>query len=58
MLEWVSTGYGAGFYRKYPVEGEIYLFPAELKHQVYPYATDVERITSSFNISEINLSWD
>jgi len=54
MLEWVSTGFGAGFHRKYPVEGEIYLFPSELKHQVYPFASDVERITASFNISEIN----
>ena len=53
MLEWV---FGSRFYRKYPVEGEIYLFPANLKHQVYPYASDVERITASFNISEINFS--
>ena len=58
MLEWVSTGFGAGFYRKYPVEGEIYLFPAELKHQVYPFASDVERIKASFNISEINFGQD
>ena len=58
MLEWVNTGFGAGFYRKYPVEGEIYLFPAELKHQVYPFASDVERITASFNISEINFGQD
>ena len=58
MLEWVSTGSGAGFYRKHPIEGEIYLFPAELKHQVYPFVSDVERITASFNISEINFGQD
>ena len=56
MLEWIRTGYGSGFYRKYPVEGEIYLFPSELHHQVYPYASDVERITASFNVAEINFS--
>ena len=53
MLEWVSLN---RFYRQYPVEGEIYLFPADLQHQVYPFASDVERITASFNISEINFS--
>ena len=58
MLEWVSTGSGAGFSRKHPIEREIYLFPAELKHQVYPFVSDVERITASFNISEINFGQD
>ena len=53
MLEWIS---GNRFYRQYPVEGEIYLFPADLQHQVYPFASDVERITASFNISEIDFS--
>ena len=53
MLEWVSLN---RFYRQYPVEGEIYLFPANLQHQVYPFASDVERITASFNISEIDFS--
>ena len=28
----------------------IFLFPASLKHTVYPYQSDVERITMSFNL--------
>lgn len=52
MLEWVQGDFGAGAYRTYPVEGQIYLFPASLRHQVYPYQSDVERITMSWNVFE------
>lgn len=52
MLEWVHGEYGSGAYRTYPVEGDIYLFDAKLRHQVYPFQSDVERITMSWNIFE------
>ena len=28
------------------------LFPGEMKHAVYPFKSDVERITLSFNIAD------
>jgi|TARA_X000001036_G_scaffold69717_1_gene61035 hypothetical protein len=52
MLEWVHGEFGAGAYRTYPVEGDIYLFDAKLRHQVYPFQSDVERITMSWNVFE------
>ena len=54
MLEWVHGEYGAGAYRIYPVEGELYLFDAQLRHQVYPFQSDVERITMSWNIFDVS----
>lgn len=33
--------------------GDLFLFPAYLWHLVYPYHSDVERITMSFNITEV-----
>ena len=33
-----------------PKTGMIFLFPAELKHCVYPFKSDVERISMSFNL--------
>jgi len=48
-LEWVHDPSYAK-YRKYPIEGEIYMFPSTLNHQVYPFASDIERITMSWNI--------
>tara|TARA_B100001094_G_C17993385_1_gene701357 strand:- start:187 stop:876 length:690 start_codon:yes stop_codon:yes gene_type:complete len=35
-----------------PETGMIFIFPNTLKHCVYPYQSDVERITMSFNIEE------
>jgi len=53
QLEWVHGSWGAGAYRKYPVTGELYMFPAQLRHQVYPFTSDVERITMSWNVFDI-----
>tara|TARA_B100001250_G_scaffold252289_1_gene216952 strand:- start:616 stop:1296 length:681 start_codon:yes stop_codon:yes gene_type:complete len=36
-----------------PKEAMMYLFPAYLKHTVYPYQSDVERISMSFNLYEV-----
>ena len=33
-----------------PKTGMIFIFPADLRHQVYPFKSDVERVTLSFNI--------
>jgi len=38
-----------------PVTGDIYLFPANLNHTVYPFHTDVERISMSFNIADLTV---
>ena len=32
--------------------GDMILFPGEMKHAVYPFKSDVERITLSFNIAD------
>lgn len=50
QLEWV---YEQGSHKVSPKEGEIYLFDARLRHQVYPFTSNVERITSSFNVQDI-----
>lgn len=38
-----------------PTNGDIIMFPAYLKHQVYPFKTDVERISLAFNIYDISV---
>ena len=40
-------------HRVSPIEGEIYLFKSDFKHQVYPFKSMVERITMSWNITEV-----
>ena len=36
-----------------PKTGDILFFPASLKHTVYPFKSDVERISISFNVYDI-----
>ena len=38
-----------------PVTGELFLFPAGLTHMVYPFRSNVERISLSFNV--YNIGW-
>jgi len=38
-----------------PKSGYMYLFPANLWHQVYPYKSDVERVTMSFNLFDVRI---
>ena len=38
-----------------PKEAMLYLFPAYLQHAVYPYHSDVERISMSFNFDEVDI---
>jgi len=40
-------------YTHQPVTGELFIFPAALQHLVYPYKSDVERISMSFNVHDI-----
>tara|TARA_B100001250_G_scaffold111768_1_gene94454 strand:- start:194 stop:811 length:618 start_codon:yes stop_codon:yes gene_type:complete len=44
--------YQAG-YKVKPKTAQIYLFPSTLRHTVYPFTSDVERITMSFNVYDI-----
>ena len=41
-------------YKVISEEGYVYLFPSTMRHQVYPFSCDVERITCSWNYSDIN----
>jgi hypothetical protein len=36
-----------------PETGDILIFPSSLKHEVYPFKSDVERISMSFNVYNI-----
>lgn len=36
-----------------PKTGDIIIFPASLKHEVYPFKSDVERISMAFNVHDI-----
>lgn len=49
QLEFISYG-GDGTYKVLPKSGDIYIFPSDLRHCVYPFTSDVERITMSFNV--------
>ena len=37
----------------HPKTGNLYMFPAYLWHLVYPYHSDIERISMSFNLTEV-----
>jgi uncharacterized protein (TIGR02466 family) len=56
MIEFIfgndmTQGYGVkSNYVHQPKTGEIFIFPAGLKHLVYPFKSNVERISMSFNI--------
>ena len=50
QLEWIHGEWGSGSFKVVPVTGKFYLFPNALRHQVYPFKSDVERITMSWNI--------
>ena len=38
-----------------PKEAMMYIFPAYLWHSVYPFITDTERISMSFNFHDIRI---
>ena len=43
-----------GTHKIVPKTGDILLFHAELNHSVYPFKSDVERISMSFNVGNIS----
>jgi hypothetical protein len=45
-----------GTHKIIPKTGDILLFNAKLKHCVYPFKSDVTRISMSFNVGNINSS--
>lgn len=58
MISWIFGGavdmLGTDYhYTHQPVTGELFIFPAALQHAVYPYKSDVERISMSFNVHDI-----
>lgn len=57
-VSWVygSLDYTTDYhYTHQPVTGELFLFPAGLQHTVYPFRSDVERISMSFNVYNISV---
>tara|TARA_X000000368_G_scaffold352942_1_gene293927 strand:- start:52 stop:699 length:648 start_codon:yes stop_codon:yes gene_type:complete len=59
QLEFVDgpSGYMyTGSYKVVPKTGDIFVFPAQLKHTVYPFKSDVTRLTMSCNIFDITIS--
>ena len=50
QLEWIHGDWGSGSYKIVPTTSKFYLFPNQLRHQVYPFKSDVERITMSWNV--------
>ena len=58
QLEFIDgpSGYMyTGSYKVVPKTGDIFVFPAQLKHTVYPFTSDVTRITMSYNIFNIQV---
>jgi hypothetical protein len=47
--DWAMSGH-----EFFPKEGDLYIFPAKLSHMVYPFYSDVERISVSGNFGFIN----
>ena len=45
----------SGSHKIIPRTGDFYFFPASLKHTVYPFKSDVERITMSFNVFNVEI---
>ena len=51
-IQWTygeSIQFSETYFTKVPKEKDIWFFPAELKHYVYPFKSDVERISVSCN---------
>ena len=56
MIAFISGNddrYTRSSYCHQPKTGEIFIFPSSLNHLVYPFKSDVERISMSFNVFDI-----
>ena len=55
MLEFVhaKSFFNAGYAKVTPKTGDLYMFPADLGHCVYPFQSDVTRISMSYNIFDL-----
>jgi hypothetical protein len=53
-LQWVQGDYKLNVT---PKTGKLYLFPSFLKHQVYPFESNVTRITMSWNIFDLDFTY-
>ena len=59
LLEFVDGKGGymySGSHKIVPKTGDFVIFPADLKHGVYPFNVDVERISLSFNIFKVEIN--
>jgi hypothetical protein len=44
--------FSSGGFKRAPKEKDIYFFPAQLSHQVYPFKSNIERVSVSVNFAD------
>ena len=45
----------SGSHKVIPKTGDFFIFPANLKHGVYPFTVDVQRVSMSFNLIDVEV---
>jgi uncharacterized protein (TIGR02466 family) len=48
----VGMNFSSGGFKRAPKEKDIYFFPAQLSHQVYPFKSNIERVSVSVNFAD------
>jgi|14_taG_2_1085336.scaffolds.fasta_scaffold00094_3 hypothetical protein len=58
MLEFIhaKSFFSPGYAKVTPKTGDLYMFPGDLAHCVYPFKSDVTRISMSFNIFDLQFN--
>lgn len=58
MLEFIHSKsiFSPGHAKVIPQTGDLYMFPGDLAHCVYPFKSDVTRISMSFNIFDLQFT--
>jgi uncharacterized protein (TIGR02466 family) len=58
MLEFIHSKsmFSPGYAKVIPQTGDLYMFPGDLAHCVYPFKSDVTRISMSFNIFDLQFT--
>ena len=58
MLEFIhaKSFFNPGYAKVIPKTGDVYMFPSDLGHCVYPFKSDVTRISMSYNIYDLHIS--
>ena len=48
----LAPGFPPNSHSFFPKEGDLYIFPATLEHWVFPFQSDMERVSVSGNLHE------